>query len=134
MLTRHPSGELRRSPGVRAAILLAAVCAVEALATAGAWVWRDIAAPLSLPRLSLTGLDWLGVVLGALLAITAIALATRRRGAWALAMFAQSAALAQALARYMAGEPDYLTMTLGVLAVVMLRQDEVRQLFREAHG
>jgi hypothetical protein len=53
---------------------------------------------------------------------------------WLLAMFVQGISLAQALLAYLLGTPEYVSMTLGVLAVAALNQAEVRVAFGKGHA
>ncbi len=69
------------------------------------------------------------VVLGVLALLAAVGLAQLRPAAWLLAMALQGLNLAIALWGYLSGDPDYLTMAVGLVVVLALNQEEVRRAF-----
>jgi hypothetical protein len=75
-----------------------------------------------------------GLAISLLVLLAAVGLFWMRPGAWLLAMTAQGLNLAHALVDYALGQPDYASMVLGIIVVLVLQQSEVRQAFRTRHA
>ncbi|HEX2185166.1 MAG TPA: hypothetical protein VHN78_06650 [Chloroflexota bacterium] len=69
------------------------------------------------------------VSLGMLALVVSVGLFRLKRWAWLLAMTMEGLNLASALLAYQVGRPEYLIMAVGVITVLALNQDEVRQAF-----
>jgi hypothetical protein len=74
------------------------------------------------------------IFVGVLMLIVTIELLRLRSWAWILSMSVQGMGLFAALLGYMRGDPNYLTMFLGVLLVFYLNQQEVQDAFRQVRG
>ena len=93
-----------------------------------AWWFNWTASPPSDPRSYLSAGALLGISGGGML-IAAVGLFRLRPWAWTLAMATQSLTLTVSLYEYLSNDPDYLVMSLGVLAVLLLNRQEVRLAF-----
>jgi hypothetical protein len=74
------------------------------------------------------------IFVGVLMLIVTIELLRLRSWAWILSMSVQGMGLFAALSGYLRGEPNYLSMALGVLLVFYLNQQEVQDAFRQVRG
>lgn len=74
-------------------------------------------------------LEAIFISLGLLALVVSMGLFRLKRWAWLLAMTMEGLNLASALLAYRLGQPEYVTMGIGVLAVLALNQREVRQFF-----
>jgi hypothetical protein len=94
------------------------------LAVAGYWPVdrRDVA------------LGALAFVVGWQVLVAALGVYWRRPWGWSVAMTLQVLSLADGLAHYLLGHPDYVLMLAGVVAVVVLNQEEVREAFSARGG
>jgi hypothetical protein len=81
---------------------------------------------LLLDRAALLGIS------GVSLLVAGVGLLRLSAWAWTLAMATQGLTLTVALYQYLSGNPDYLLMPLGVLAVLLLNRQEVRLTFEPA--
>ena len=71
----------------------------------------------------------LAFVVGWQVLVSALGVYWQRPWAWSVAMTLQALSLAEGLANYVHGDPDYVLMLAGVVVVVVLNQEEVREAF-----
>jgi hypothetical protein len=74
------------------------------------------------------------IILAFLMSIVSIELLRLRSWAWVASMSVQGLGLAAALLAYFRGEPNYVSMALGVLLVFYLNQKEVQDAYRRRGG
>jgi hypothetical protein len=74
------------------------------------------------------------IFVGVLMLIVTIDLLRLKGWAWILSMSVQGMGLFAALSGYLRGEPNYISMFLGVLLVFYLNQQEVQDAFRQVRG
>ena len=124
----HPPST-RRS---RAVSFAAWVLLVEALALLGGGAL--VLLPLGVH--GLRAVDRLDVALGGLafavgwqVLVAALGVWLQRPWAWSVAMTLQALGLAMELANYFLQHPDYVALLAGVVVVVVLNQEEVREAF-----
>ena len=70
-----------------------------------------------------------GLIAGLILTISGIGLLRMHAWAWSVAVVLHGVTLADALAGYAVGRPQYALMAIGSLVVLVLNQREVRQAF-----
>ena len=73
-----------------------------------------------------------GLVAGLILVVAGVGLLRMHAWAWSLAVVVHGVTLADALAGYAVGRPQYALMATGSLVVLVLNQREVRQAFLPA--
>ncbi len=75
-----------------------------------------------------------GLAAGLVLAVAGIGLLRMHAWAWSLAVLVHGITLADALAGYAVGRPQYALMAIGSLVVLVLTQREVRLAFLPSDG
>jgi hypothetical protein len=71
----------------------------------------------------------LAFVVGWQVLVAALGVYWQRPWGWSVAMTLQALSLAEGLANYVYGHPDYVLMLAGVVVVAVLNQEEVREAF-----
>lgn len=78
---------------------------------------------------------WSAVILhGILLFVAGVGMLRLSPRAWIWGMALQGVGLGAGLFAYFRGRPDYLSMALGVVVVLLLNQNDVQAAFRRASG
>ena len=86
------------------------------------------------PAREIGPLTAVGLGAGLVLAVAGIGLLRMHAWAWSLAVLVHGIALADALAGYAVGRPQYAVMAIGSLVVLVLNQPEVRLAFLPSDG